>query len=211
MPFVPVLHTCLVETRMRLVGQKCENTIWVNSEDLLDETALALIATTVKAWWISDYAPLVSDLVSLEEVTVTDQTTETSGQVSVSGDHELGGQIGGTVPTNSTFAVSFRTASRGRSFRGRNYIVGVPTEQLAETNVVTSSWADDVVTAYTNLLSQLGDAGFQWVIASRFSGVDPDTGKPIPRETGVITPVITVVAADLTLDSQRRRLPGRGQ
>jgi hypothetical protein len=49
------------------------------------------------------------------------------------------------------------------------------------------------------------------VIASRFSGVDPDTGKPIPRTAGVTTNVITVVAADLVIDSQRRRLPGRGQ
>lgn len=211
MPFVPVDQACLVEIRMEIVGQKVENTIWVTSEDLLDEAALTLIGETVKAWWISDYAPQVSDLVSLTEIVVTNMTTETSNQVSVNGDHQLGGQIGGTLTTNSTFAVSFRTASRGRSFRGRNYIVGIPLEHMAETNVVEASWASDVVTAYTNLLSQLGDAGFQWVIASRFSGVDPDTGKPIPRTAGVTTNVITVVAADLVIDSQRRRLPGRGQ
>jgi hypothetical protein len=211
MPFVPVNHTMLVEIRMNIVGQKVENTIWVHALDLIDADALALVGETVKAWWISDYAPQVSDLVSLTEIVVTDQTTATSGQVTIDGDHQLGGQIGGTLTTNSTFAVSFRTASRGRAFRGRNYIVGIPLEHMAETNVVEASWASDIVTAYENLLTALGDAGFQWVIASRFSGVDPDTGKPIPRAAGVITDVITVVASDLTIDSQRRRLPGRGQ
>ena len=211
MPFVPVLHTALVEVRMELVGQRVENTLWVKSVDLLDTDALTAIGEAVKAWWISDYAPQVTDLVSLTEVVVTDQTTATGGQVSVNGDHELGGQIGGTVPTNATFAVSFRTALRGRAFRGRNYIVGIPLEQLAETNVVTSSWADAIVTAYENLLTQLADVDFTWVVASRFSGVDPDTGNPIPRTTGVATPIISVVAADLTIYSQRRRLPGRGQ
>jgi hypothetical protein len=211
MPFVPVLHTALVENRMEIVGQKVENTIWVKSVDLLDADALTTIGETVKAWWISDYAPQVSDLVSLTEVVVTDQTTATGGQVSVNGDHQLGGQIGGTLTTNSTFAVSFRTALRGRAFRGRNYIVGIPLEHMAETNVVEASWASDIVTAYQNLLTQLADVDFEWVIASRFSGVDPDTGHPIPRTAGITTPVITVVAADLTIDSQRRRLPGRGQ
>jgi hypothetical protein len=136
MPFVPVNHTMLVEIRMNIVGQKVENTIWVHALDLIDADALALVGETVKAWWISDYAPQVSDLVSLTEIVVTDQTTATSGQVTIDGDHQLGGQIGGTLTTNSTFAVSFRTASRGRAFRGRNYIVGIPLEHMAETNVV---------------------------------------------------------------------------
>lgn len=211
MPFVPVANTALVEVRMRVVGQKVENTLWIEGPSALDASALSTIATTIKGWWVSDYGPQVSDLVTLSEVVATDQTTDTSGQVSVSGDGEIGGQIGGTVPTNSTFAVSFRTASRGRAFRGRNYIVGVPLEQLAETNVVQSSWAADIAAAYTDLITLVDDAGFTWVVVSRFNGVDPDTHDPIPRVAGVTTPVLNVVTTDLTLDSQRRRLPGRGQ
>jgi len=47
-------------------------------------------------------------------------------------------------------------------------------------------------------------------VASRFSGVDGD-GKPIPRTAGVVTPISNVIVVDRVLDSQRRRLPGRGQ
>jgi len=47
--------------------------------------------------------------------------------------------------------------------------------------------------------------------AQGFGGVDPDTGKPIPRAEGVTTPVQSVVITDTIVDSQRRRLPGRGR
>jgi len=48
------------------------------------------------------------------------------------------------------------------------------------------------------------------VVVSRFSGVDAD-GHPIPRTTGVSTLVASVAIVDPVIDSQRRRLPGRGQ
>jgi hypothetical protein len=45
---------------------------------------------------------------------------------------------------------------------------------------------------------------------SRYSGIGTD-GKPIPRTEGIATPVTQVVITDHTIDSQRRRLPGRGR
>jgi hypothetical protein len=42
-----------------------------------------------------------------------------------------------------------------------------------------------------------------WVVVSRFSG-------GVERVTGVTTPVVQAAYHDLNLDSQRRRLTGRG-
>jgi hypothetical protein len=44
---------------------------------------------------------------------------------------------------------------------------------------------------------------------SRFSGVDED-GRPIPRVAGISTVVLSYGVTDNNLDSQRRRLAGRG-
>jgi hypothetical protein len=114
------------------------------------------------------------------------------------------------LPNNVTLTVSFRTANRGRSFRGRNYVVG-----LGETQVAGNTVAPSVITAFDGIYSQLlaspVAAIATWVVVSRFSGVDPVTKEPIPRVTGIATPITSVTVVDNVVDSQRRRLPKRGQ
>ena len=68
------------------------------------------------------------------------------------------------------------------------------------------------VDAYNGILTTVTatPSPWVWVIVSRYSGVDGD-GRPVPRVAGVTTPVTNVVAVDGTVDSMRRRLPGRGR
>jgi len=211
MPFVPVENTALVETRMLYDGQKVENTLWVLNEEAWGPSSLHELATEVITWWHDNYAGLVNTAVSLREVVCTDQTTETSGQVVLPGGVNNGTLTGFAMPSNVSFSVSFHTTSRGRSFRGRNFIVGLNDTSLNLPNEVTDDYVEAVIDAYNAFNDTIGTAGWQWVVASRFSGVDPTTHKPIPRTAGVTTPVANAAIADKTLDSQRRRLPGRGQ
>jgi len=152
----------------------------------------------------------VSNAVQLVEVVVTDMSSLTGGQVSFSPPiGEFGGKGGPPLPSNVSLSISFRTALRGRSFRGRNYVVGLAVDDQLDQNsikpTVMSAWVD----AYTELIALASGAGATWIVASRFSGVDGD-GHPVPRAAGVTTPITNVVATDNTIDSQRRRLPGRG-
>jgi len=211
MPFVPVENTALVELRMLYDGQKVENTLWVLNDTAWGPSSLNELATEAIGWWHDNYAGLVNTAVSLREVVATDQTTATSGQATVSGGVNNGTLTGFAMPANVSFSVSFHTTSRGRSFRGRNYIVGLNDTSLVLPNEVTDDYVEAVIDAYNAFNDTIGTAGWQWVVASRFSGVDPDTGRPIPRVAGVTTPVASAAVADKTLDSQRRRLPGRGQ
>jgi hypothetical protein len=211
MPFVPVENTALVETRMLYDNQKVENTLWVLNDTAWDGASLVELATEVKSWWDASYAGLVTTGVTLREVVCTDMTTDTGAVGSVSGAGSVG-TVGGTkMPSNVSLAVSFRTASRGRSFRGRNYLVGLSNSQIEQPNTAASDYIEAVIAAYNDFMSAIDTAGWTWVVASRFSGVDPDTKQPIPREAGVTTPIVTVVVTDTAIDSQRRRLPGRGQ
>lgn len=210
MPFVPVANVALAELRMTLESQDVENTLWFRFGSTPTAAMLTDLNNELLAWWIDAYAPLVSTAVSLREIVCTDQTSATGPQVSLPAPPGSDGTDSAPpLPNNVTLAVSFRTALRGRSFRGRNYIVGI-TEDSNTGSEVTGAYASAVSAAYEQLLSGGGVLGDEiWVVASRFSGVDVN-GHPIPRVAGISTPITSVVVVDLTIDSQRRRLPGRG-
>ena len=210
MPFVPVPGAAEAQLLYTLDGQKCENTLWFTQAEAWDGGSLTQLAEMVWDWWGINMAPLSSSDMLLREVTTADMS-DAAGPV---GAFTSGGGFGGTdglgaAPNNVTLAVSFRTASRGRSFRGRNYIVGINKEHLTN-SIVDVSYANAVGAAYTALITAAQDANYTWVVASRFSGVDAE-GDPVPRAEGIATPVTSVIVVDNTVDSQRRRLPGRGQ
>lgn len=211
MPFVPVPNTVLAEVRMLFSSQKIENTLWFDLGVTPAPTDMNALANGLASWWVNDYSPLVSIGVQLREVVVTDMSSATGPQVSFTPvTPAFGLNTSAVKPSNAAAVVSFRTASRGRSFRGRNYIPGLTQDTLAGDTLQTAFIAD-AIEAYEQLLPG-GTAEFPgtWVVASRFHGVDSD-GHPIPRTTGIATPVTNVVIVDNVVDSQRRRLPGRGQ
>jgi hypothetical protein len=82
-------------------------------------------------------------------------------------------------------------------------------EQTVGANTFSDATVDAFITAYEQLLTVGSIISAEWVIVSRFSGVDADK-KPIPRAAAVITPITAVTVVDNIVDSQRRRLPGRG-
>jgi hypothetical protein len=72
-----------------------------------------------------------------------------------------------------------------------------------------STLIGDILAAYVALVAAVEPDGWDHVVVSRFSGVDED-GRPIPRVAGVSTVVLSYGVTDNNLDSQRRRLAGRG-
>jgi len=113
------------------------------------------------------------------------------------------------LPNNVAVTVSFRTGLSGRFARGRNYVSGL-SEDAVVLNTVDSAVLADIQAGYEALQDVASDNTSTWVVVSRFSGVDGD-GVPIPRVEGVTTPITAVIIVDSIIDSQRRRLPGRGQ
>jgi len=211
MPFVPVPNAALVELRMLLFGQKVENTLWFFSPTPWDLSLLTQLNNDMTAWWVDEYADCISDNCTLREIACTDMSSPTGPQVVLPPPEPASGTITGpSLPNNVTLTVSFRTSNRGRSFRGRNYIAGLA-EASNTANEMDASYIGTVISAYETLLAEGGalTAG-TWVVASRFSGIDSE-GKPIPREEGITTPITSVTVVDNIIDSQRRRLPGRGK
>jgi hypothetical protein len=210
MPFVPVPDTFLVELRMTCDLQQVENTLWFDVGETPNQANMSDTLDAVFGWWKDEIAPLLNVNVELRELVATDMSSATGPQVAFTPTTDnLGALSEELLPNNVSLTVSFRTAQRGRSFRGRNYVVGLSRTQINASTVIEGV-VDGFQAGYQNLIAAAGIVGATWVVASRFSGVNPTTGKPIPRTTGIATPITTVVVVDPFVDSQRRRLPTRG-
>lgn len=190
------------EIRMQFDSQRIENTSYWHAESALEASDLTDLANDLIAWWIANFAGLVADGVQLREVTATDLSTSTSPSVTVAADATFGSGGTNPLPSNVALCVSFRTSSRGRSFRGRNYISGIDRNNLIGPNEFNSGYLTDVVTAY-NALVDASSAGMTWGVFSRFH-------NKVARTAGVFSPILTVLCVDNLVDSMRRRLPGRG-
>lgn len=204
MAFVPVDNTGMFEIRMLWDLQEVENTIWVQFDTGPDAAQLLAMATTIGTWYRTSVLPNLAATVQLVECAATDMSSQigpTATWVAPGGSN--GGLASPSMPNNVAMCVSFRTANRGRWARGRNYVPGMA-EDGVTANTFLQARVDLIVAAYNSLKGLVADNGGTWVIASR-------TFQNAPRVAGITFPVIAALTTDLYVDSQRRRLPGRGR
>ena len=205
LPDVP--GTVQVELIQGLDGETIENIIYFNKAGAWTVPDMEALAGDVVNFWNILLGPNLSASISLVEVFLTDLTTPTGAAVSyTTGLPVAGGVADEPMSNNVAPCISFRTALRGRSFRGRNYIGGIPIG-LVSNSRMTGPWMTAVVAAYMGLLTVASGNACEWVVVSRFSGVDPLTGNPIPRAVGISTPILSASFTDNVVDSQRKRLP----
>lgn len=203
MAFVPVPDTAQAEIRMSLFGQAIENVLHFVVTGGWNPILLASLAATLADWWISEYSDFTTTDLTLREIYVKDIAVEGGAEVTdISAAGETGSIITQTAPSNCCACVSFRTGQSGRSYRGRSYISGIPISYVLE-NVLDSAAAIDIIDSYNTLAANLSAIDMQHVVVSRYNA-------GAPRLEGVATPVTTYLFADLDIDSQRRRLNGRG-
>lgn len=204
MPFVPVPNTLAVDVIYEQMGQRVENTLY------FEHASPGWTEASINAWLQdlrvlieSELMPLLHAGIALVQLvgTLLDAVDSLSVVLNVSPPF-TGSATGDGLPNNVTYTVQFKTNQRGRSFRGRNYVPGIPAQSISG-NSVSSGFRTGVLAFYAELLALATAEGATWVVVSRFT-------NGAPRVTGVTTPVTTAATADTTLDSQRRRLPGRG-
>lgn len=200
--FIPVPNTVRSSLLYLLDNQTIVNTLHFN---LATEPTLAqmdALNTALRTWYTASFKPQVPSNVSLSAINTVGLWSQTApSRLSVVSPLEAG-TAPTSFPANVTYCASNRTGLRGRNYRGRFYWPGMPSTYVTSTNTVTAAFVAAVQAALGVLLTPANVANFIWVIASRYF-------NKLPRATGIVTPV-TAVVGDLTLDSQRRRLPGRG-
>lgn len=168
----------------------------------LDITTMNTFAADLRDWMTTNLLPGLSNQLSFTSILVTDLTAEFSPVIEfTSGLPVSGADTNDPLPPQNAMCITLLTDSRGRSFRGRNYIPG-----WGEGNQSSGVFDDSVVTyvqdAYGILLLSTETGNFKWVVVSRYH-------DNAPRVSGVTTHV-THFRANSIVASQRRRRLGVG-
>lgn len=204
MAFIPAEKVVQVSLNMTYLGQLVQNTLYWQFDDPVTIAGMEALGTLVVAWWDVELAPQLSTQLTLNNVTLTDLSDETAPVVVWTGSLPASGTNSSpALPGNVAWVIKFNTLARGRSSRGRNYIVGLCEGNVAG-NLLDVGAANFIVTAYEELmLPMTSPQTAKWVVLSRYE-------NNAPRLFGLAREVTSVSYTDLVLDSQRRRLPGRG-
>lgn len=205
MAFHPVPNAAEVAIKATLFGQEVVNTLWATKTpgSPFTTTDLGELATAVALAWDAGMLQHLSVDYKFVNVTATDKSVD-GGLFAISfGDSSVSGGVGsGSLPGGSAFAVKWLTGHTGRSYRGRMFIAGLP-ESMVSGNEVTSDWALAVRSSANSLLTAVLGADWVPVIVSR-------RNDGAERTTPLTTPITIADYTDRAIDSQRRRLAGRG-
>jgi hypothetical protein len=204
-PFIPVPFTLKIELRYTCFGQKIENVVYFSRvTQWTEEDAQAMGAGLVN-WFDTNMAGVMPPALSLNAVRMTNMESASAFAM----DYTTGLPIAGEaesppLPMNVTASIKLSTAGRGRSYTGRsywpvmlsNYVTGNTLTPVARTNI-KNAW---------EALRVLSPAG---TFGANLSVVSFTTNGALRTEG--ITTNVTAVSVDENVDSQRRRLTGRGQ
>lgn len=205
MPFIPVEDTAHIRIEGRADGQQSINDLYFrHSTGPIAAADMVGLVTAIRTWYTDTMAPLLNENWVATAVHGRDLTAPIAAVADLGFTSVQGGVTGEAAPNNCSMAVSFRSGLAGRAYRGRNYVPMLTNSEVSG-NYIDPAFATGIVDGYSELLFGGGalPAGWVWVIVSRFLNNEP-------RVAGIFTEVFSVLVTDLVVDSQRRRLPGRG-
>lgn len=191
----------------RLDAQEIVNSMYYLKVDPWSTAQALLLCAT---WW--DYAEAGyfvsgrSNEWSMVGMRVTDMTSPTgfvADYIDPSG-VEVGGQGEEPLPNNVAMVVQFRTNTRGRNARGRNYLAG-----WGRTAVNNNTWGSAVASAvlgwYEGLATEIAAEVDAAQVVYSCQNIDS------PEDTMGVARGVTEWLINPTVASQRKRLPGRGR
>jgi len=202
MAFIPFENVARCTINMELAFQQVANVLYFLRTSTIDDTFLLNLGEDIAAWWTGSLRALLSENIVLKNVTCMDMTTSSGSVIVADGADTPGLLAENAISLNTALVVTHRTPKRGRAFRGRTYIVGLGVSQVINEGNAASGAVTGAVTHFEEFLTPASFHGAIPVVASR-----QEAG--VVRTTGVATAIVSY-SADSKLDSQRRRLPGRG-
>lgn len=139
-------------------GYRAEMTFAVVDANAHDASRAAVIAAAFKNWWDANLKSTTTSTWSLSQIYVLDVGSATG----ISIVYATGLPIAGTSaspegPANAAPIITWRTALRGRRFRGRTFIVGAPQGafQTGDGTAIAAGYVTVYQAAATALISAI--------------------------------------------------------
>jgi hypothetical protein len=197
MAFIPASNVLQVNFIQAMGNVQVQNVQYWRHGGAIDQAAADALGAALVAWWDVEFSATLTTELQLNALRMQDLTTDvapvyeyTTG-LPVTGQHAVP-----ALPPFVAFCISLRTANRGRSGRGRQYVAGLREDQ-ASGNTYAQGAAQALVDAYMELVN-FPPTGWEWGVLSR-------QNNGVPRTQGLFQPITAVIYTDLTLDTQRGR------
>lgn len=203
MPFQPCTNAAMIEWVYDWDGQIVENTYHALGDAPLTGPELLALATACYNWWATSLSPTISFDVTLLRVDTKGLDATSSPLASYApGVLATGGAGVEATPNNVAWCVKHTTALAGRSGRGRWYLLGIPKTLVTKSHIGLAQ-AALYTSAFPTLDAAIVALDLTPVIVSRQQ-------DHVVLPLAVPYPITGHSFTDNVVDSQRRRLPGRG-
>lgn len=203
MGFIPTAGAVRVDIQYVQSGQQIHNVIWATRDAAWTLAQREALNTAIKDWWDTTAKAFFSNQLALTMVTSVNQDTSSSPASTLVVSPAIAGSAAAVpLPNGSALVASLRTDLRGRNYRGRMYLAGVRETARVDAISITTGEIANLITALAALKTVIDGLGAIWVVVSHYL-------NKLPRSAGLKTP-ITAISMDQYIDSQRRRLGGRG-
>lgn len=201
MPFQPVEDALEAVINGHIGSIPFVNVLGFRLTDPLTEELATITGDFIRDSWSDNLNPAITTDFSVSDITITDLRTETGPQFVYTDTEAMDGEATeDPLPFQTAGLITWNTATRGRSFRGRTYLGGF-TEGGSDGRSVSSS-TQSQMQGFADALLVPGVFG----VISRFHGTDPETGAPIPREVGILTIARSAVVHPNWRTQRRRAL-----
>lgn len=207
-PLPPTPHTAKIAIGYLRAGQQLENIFHVMdpSDGIFSDPVgfLDSVATHV----VADLLPNMFVDILFNSLGFEDVRTVPFGGLTIGAPSPTTGTIAttGNYPNSVTLAVKKETGNLGRSGRGRWYWPSMDQSICSDDNTCTAAYAASVKAALFTFQGHVEGiaSGLEMGIVSYFL-------DKVLRTSGLFQRITAWSTVDLTLDNQRRRLPGRGR
>ena len=200
MAFIPAPSGIRASLEMTWNGVTVVITLGFRGPSPASAASLLTLNNALKTWYDNTLKADLSNDITLANIRSQALDSASAPVVNTPATGETPGNGGAaTTPNAIALCVTFTTANRGRSYRGRVYVPGLATTAFQTDNTVLASVASVYANHFANLSTVEATANVAHVVISNYT-------NKAPRPTAVMTEVIGYRAGTV-VDSQRRRMP----
>lgn len=204
MSFIPTPNAVRVALQGKVNSNDQVITLWFLGVAPAGISDLTDLAGDLETWATSNFLTLLSNGYTLDNIYLAAQDSSTAPALVHTGALPAIGAVNSPVIEPQTApVVKFRTAARGRSGRGRNYVPGCPLNALSSPGVVGTTFKNALLGAYADIPAAVSAHGYTHVVVQHMH-------DKAPLLVGVPRTVIDYEMVSDSVGTQRRRRIGIG-